>query len=77
MASKKSTGKCVPGTAKYVKGGGCACRTKGGGFKFIDKGICKRKYNKSPKRCKFTKSGACVCRTRGGGVQFAKKSRCR
>jgi len=39
-------GKCVPGTVKYIKGGACACKTKGGGFKTISKGACKRKYAK-------------------------------
>lgn len=37
---------CVPGSARYVKGGACFCTTKGGGGKFIDKSICKRKYKK-------------------------------
>lgn len=46
-SSKKSAaGTCVPGTARYIRGGSCACRTKGGGFSTISKSICKRKYAK-------------------------------
>lgn len=37
---------CVPASIKYVKGGGCWCKTKSGGGKFISKSICKRKYKK-------------------------------
>ena len=32
---------CVPGTVDMYKGK-CACRTRGGGFRFLPKGRCSR-----------------------------------
>lgn len=43
---KSKAAYCVPKTARYLKGGACACRTQGGGFSIISKSACKRKYAK-------------------------------
>jgi hypothetical protein len=41
-SSKKYLKTCIPGTTHKVKGGGCQCRTHGGGPKFVKKHYCKR-----------------------------------